>query len=480
MDDLFESPTVNELTDEYLTGIAAEDPSIRRGPGSLTFVEAGAVAVIVGGNHAHMDVLERSVTPLDADESGLIRWGAALELPRKGGIQAGALQALQFTSSTPATAIPLGTALVSDQGLLYEMTAAAIVGGDGVALVDVVATDPGQASNLGAGERLSLDVPIVGLAATGTLIRDLVGGADEESLGAWQARQVEVWRNKQQGGNRTDYEQLVLTRDWAERAFVYPMKPTISSVGIVALRGGGNPIPTVAQIAELQGVLDAFAPVPDEPFVLTVSARRVDVDDVVALKPGSVADWTEPVGGLSVSAYDPVTQTVTTVEDLPSNFESGDLSTIVEAFPSTAGTGIPVRTSAVTGVKTFVIAPITDDVGVPIPWTIVGGERIYPSSIELSATRTTIIEGASICDSSGNESSRIDGVESYGPANPGRIHGDWESDYIEANLVTLSNLSSAVNSSTVTIQSDGTAAEFPWPNDTAVELLTVGQLVVRV
>ena len=478
MADLYESPTIDELTDDYLTSIAAEDPTIRRGPGSLPFVEAGAVAVIAGGQHAHMDVLERSVTPLDADEPGLIRWSAALTLPRKGGTQAGALQALQFTSSNPGTPLPLSTALVSDQGLAYETTAAALVAGDGTMLVDVVATDAGQSGNLGTGERLSLTVPIIGIANAGTLIRDLVGGADEETLGAWQARLVAVWDNKRQGGNRTDYEQLALTLDWVQRAFVYPMKPTISSVGIVVLRGGGNPIPTVAQIAEMQALLNDFAPVPDQPVVLTVQARRVDVDIVAGLKPGSVPDWTEPVGGLSVASYDPTTQTVTTVEDLPVNLEAGDLATIVEAFQSVSGSGVPIRVSAVTGLKTFTIAPVSDDVGLPIPWTVVGGERIYPSSVEMLNARTTILEGATVCDANGDET-RIDGVESYGPANPGRVYGDWQADYVEANLMTLANLSSAVNSSAVSILSDGVSAEFPFPNDDTVELLVPGQIVVR-
>lgn len=474
MGDLFDTPSVDEIRDDMLRGVQAERPDWPVGPGSLTRAEYGSFAEGVGGLHAHMDVLECSVTPLDADEAGLVVWGEALDVPRKAGAQSSAAQCLLVTSSTPAAAIPAGTLYESAEGLEYEVANPAVVAGDGTVTMDLFAVLPGAGGDLVAGEQLTIKVGIPGLASAGTLIRDLVDGTNEETLGAWRARQLAVWRDKRGGGTSSDYQQWALELEFVDRAYVYARKPTISSVGVAALRAGELPVLSASQEAELLVLLNERRPVTDDVYVVQIITRRVDVDILVSLLPSEVLDWTEPGGGLTAASFDPVTGTLTTNEPLPSNLGPGDLLTLVEGAPSTTATGEPVRVSAVTGGTTLVVAPLTDGSPAPFPFTVAPGAVVRPSSALLAEVRQQVLDGAQLC-----EDFTLAGLRSVGPANPARKYGAWQSDYVESEIAAVATVQPGIVSATVTLGSSGEAVEFAFPNDDTVELLLPGEVVVR-
>jgi len=472
---LYDTPTPEEIIDDQLLSLAAGLPTVRRAPGSTADLESRGIALLASDLHQHVTVLERTVTPRDADEPGLVEWGETLVVPRKGPTGSSAQQGLRC-EGVALTALPAGTLLTSASGVPYQIATATSIGAGGTVDADVESVGVGLDTQLGEGERLTFDVAIPSINPTATVVRAITGGADEESIGAWRDRQEAVWRSKRQGGSATDYAIWALELDWVDRAYVYPGKPTIDAVGVVALRAGDIVIPTPAQEAELLAYLNERRPVTDMVYVLTVSERRPNVEIVVTLLPGTVPDWTRPVGGLTLNSYDPATRVLTTNETIPSDLVAGALLTVVEATVTT-DRGEPARVAAVTGGTTMVLAPLVD--GAPLKYTPAGGEEIYASSASMAAARQAVLDGATTC-----ENFQVTGLDAMGPANPAKKYGPWESDFRADLIQTMATIQAGIESAIVTFPpGSGTiveSIEFPFPNDLTVELLRPGQVVLRV
>lgn len=130
-----------------------------------------------------------------------------------------------------AGAIPNGTLLVSEAGVRYQTTVESIAPGE----VSVEALQVGAGGNVLQGE-LTLLSPLAGVASKALIGADgVVGGAEQESLSAWQSRLLQRLQNPPRGGSASDYER------WAREAHPAVTHAWVSSheegiIGLVRVR----------------------------------------------------------------------------------------------------------------------------------------------------------------------------------------------------------------------------------------------------
>lgn len=480
MSDLYTPLSVDEIRDIMLRAINAELPDQRTGIGSQTRTEIDGIARAIADNHLYLDAISRNVTPVDADEFGLELWAVALDVPRKAGEPSRRAQALRVRGDVGAT-VPLAATLQHFNNVQYEITLAAVVPPIGYVDVDIQALSPGAITRLSTGEQLKFDVTPLNVEPVATLVRDVnEGGTDQETLGAWRNRILGVWRDKRAGGSRNDYRAWSLELSWVSRVYVYPRKPTIESVGIVALKSGSGSaiLPTGSEIAELSERLELDRPVTDNVIILAVDLTLADIEITLVLTPGNAADWTRPLGGLTLASYDADNALVTTNEPLPADLVAGDLLTVRSASPATTGAnGRPARVSAIVGPNSFIIVP-TDDSFAALNFTPDITDELWPSSEVMLSVRDSVLAGITSCDDF-----RVEGLLSVGPANPMRRHGSWDADFRADTVTAIANANSSVGSSTALIvpSTNGVleSVEYPFPNDTTVQLLQPRQVWVH-
>lgn len=481
MADLFTPLTESQIRDLMLGSVKNTRPVVRTQPGSARYDDYAAIAAAQVESQDQIQAVARNVTPATADETGLAQWAVVTTTPRKAGTAARKAQCLRVTG-TPAVLIPEGTAWNHSTGEQYQSTADATIAAGGSVLLDLEALVPGSNSRLAIGETLSLDIGIGGVDSDAVLVLALdEGGTDEESIGQWRARVVRVWRDKRQGGARSDYEIWSSEVSWVDRVFVYPRKPAINSVGIVALKAGTGSaqIPTTLQRDELLAYLAVRKPETDDITWLTVVLTALHCEVTVVLAPGTSADFSQSGSpGLTLASYDSGTQTVTTNESLPSDFQAGDLFTLVSPGLATGADGRSTRVTAVTGATTFVVTAAPGE-SAPFGYTPSASDQIWASSSLLQTIRREILTGQLLC-----ADGRLPGLLDLGPANPDRFYGPWNADAYEGAVSALvanrSTVASAVTAIEGSVSGVLEAVEYAFPSETSVQLLDPRQVWVHV
>ena len=464
----FDKPTYDELLELYLLGLKANLPGVRSGVGSLARLEGVVFSESLRWLFDYFSVIEQNVTPLNANDDGVTFWGGATQLDRKGATGARKANALQVRG-TVAASLPIGQALLSRGGLQYQNTSSTVIPASGVSNVDVEAISTGASTRLDAGEPLTFTSPPVGIDQSATLILSLdEGGTDQETIGAWRERILVIWAEKRQGGNLADYEQWALALSFVDNAYVYANKPSPGFVSIGALKDGTGSARelTPAQKTDLEIALQALRPVSDTVVVLDTPATPVHGTVLIVPLPGSTFDFVDPIGGLTVASYDSATRIVTTNETLPSDMSPGHTLTIESQDPDVSGAnGQPVQVAAITGGTTFVINPI--GIGEPLNFTPVASDPIW------AGNKATIESWDAVSEY----------VNGFGPANPGSIYGDWDSDIRESAISAIvdqvDGVASAVATAVGAVSNRVDAIEFPFPDDDTVELLVAGQWIFK-
>lgn len=139
----------------------------------------------------------------DSDDPEVVAgWGSAFEIPRLDPVAAAGGVSFTGTNGSIAAA---GSILVAESGQQYTLDADVEIAA-GVGSGNVTAIDAGAAGNVAAGQQLTLLVPIAGIGASVTVgVDGIAGGADQESIAAWDARILERLRAPPQGGSEADY-----------------------------------------------------------------------------------------------------------------------------------------------------------------------------------------------------------------------------------------------------------------------------------
>lgn len=474
----FTIPPQEELRDRYLRALAAELPDLRASEGTLPYVEAGVISGLVRDGHAHQASVGNNVTPVNADDDGVLLWGTAKGITRKTASVSRKASALEVRG-TVGTVVAAGDLLTHRSQLTYQLTEGATVGADGTVKVSIESVSTGASTRLSKGETLRFTSAPAGIDQAARLVLDIdEGGDDLEPIGQWRDRILLRMRESAQGGNRGDYEEWAREIVSVAAAYIYKAKPGLGWVSVAVLGDGSGASRIVSSGIrdEVYASLTTDRPITDRVRVMETIERKVAIDVQMTAFPGYDFDW-DSSSGFEVSAWNASTRTLTFASDLPNTLSVGDLLTIVPVLAATVTDGRPCRVSAISSATAVIVAPV-GDFAEPVDFTPIAGDPIYASSETARAARTAILDGYTVCSTDAEV--YVAGVNQLGPANPNGAYGDWASDITRGGIEAAAR--SGGRAATVIVVSPATdeaAEEFAFPDDDTVELLTPGRVIVR-
>lgn len=267
-------PTFSQLKTRIEADLAALTAPLR---------EAFAVAwsQAVHSLHGHLEWIDQQCSPLTCTLERLYDWAALYAVTR--------LDAVAAAGNVIATgnlgAIVLADSLLrADNGLDYKVTNAVTLGA-GNTLINVRCTTAGVASNLIAGQVLTLVDPLAGVTNTMTVdAAGITGGAAQEDVDAWRLRVVDEWRVVVSQGARSgrvdDY------KAWAKAAHPDVTTALVQlntlGIGTVLVRpicnGLANRLPSATIMSAIQTKLAQVAPATADWRVAAPLVRNVNVN----------------------------------------------------------------------------------------------------------------------------------------------------------------------------------------------------------
>lgn len=308
----FNRPTLTDLIDrarDDLDGrLEGADSRLRRSAlGVLARTHAGAMH----GAYGHLDYAARQLMPDTADGEHLARWASVWGVERKAAAAAAGGVAL---TGINGTLVDEGAVLQRGDGVEYVTTAdATIVGGVATAPIEAVAA--GVAGRALAGVDLVFVSPVAGVSAQAVVaVGGVTGGLDQESDDALRVRLLDRIRSQPKGGAANDYKRWALEVPEVTRAWVYPAKNGLGTVGVAFVMDGrpdiipeaGDVAAVEAHIGERRPVtadVEVFAPDPDA-LALTI-ALTPDTAEIRAAIAAALQDLlareAEPGGTILIS-----------------------------------------------------------------------------------------------------------------------------------------------------------------------------------
>jgi uncharacterized phage protein gp47/JayE len=278
----FETPSLPVLIKRTQSDLASD--SLRQSDAQVLARTLGGAAY---GLYGYLDWIAEQILPDKADESTLERIAALrLNQPRKSAQAASG--SVSFTASAGAV-LDVDTLLQSSDGRTYKVTAARTTS-NGLNSTTIAALEAGSLGNAEAGMTLIPVQPILGIAGNSfnVLAPGLIGGIARESLESLRSRVISSYRIIPHGGSAQDYETWALecpgvTRAWCLGSYLGP-----GTVGLFIMRDNDpEPVPTAAQLAEVQAYIEPLRPVTAELHVL--APVQVPVTYRLSLTPDTTA-----------------------------------------------------------------------------------------------------------------------------------------------------------------------------------------------
>lgn len=278
----FETPSLPVLIKRTQSDLASD--SLRQSDAQVLARTLGGAAY---GLYGYLDWIAEQILPDKADESTLERIAALrLNQPRKSAQAASG--SVSFTASAGAV-LDVDTLLQSSDGRTYKVTAARTTS-NGLNSTTIAALEAGSLGNAEAGMTLIPVQPILGIAGNSftVLAPGLTGGIARESLESLRSRVISSYRIIPHGGSAQDYETWALecpgvTRAWCLGSYLGP-----GTVGLFIMRDNDpEPVPTAAQLAEVQAYIEPLRPVTAELHVL--APVQVPVTYRLSLTPDTTA-----------------------------------------------------------------------------------------------------------------------------------------------------------------------------------------------
>ncbi|AWM90594.1 baseplate J protein [Pseudomonas sp. 31-12] len=259
----FETPSLPVLIKRAQSDLASD--SLRQSDAQVLARTLGGAAY---GLYGYLDWIAEQILPDKADESTLERIAALrLNQPRKAA-QA-ATGSVSFSAGAGAV-LDVDTLLQSSDGRTYKVTASRTTS-NGLNSTTIAALDAGSLGNADAGLTLIPVQPILGIVGSSFTVQapGLIGGVARESLESLRSRVISSYRIIPHGGSAQDYETWALefpgvTRAWCRGSYLGP-----GTVGLFIMRDDDpQPLPTPAQLAEVQAYIEPLRPVTAELHVL--------------------------------------------------------------------------------------------------------------------------------------------------------------------------------------------------------------------
>lgn len=201
-----------------------------------------------------------------------------------------------------------GAKLVREDGVEYETTVLATVGGGGTGTVAIECTTEGADGNCDSGTVLTWQSPSAGIDPTGAVTADIVNGRDEELDEDYAERILDERSRPPQGGSTHDYAvwakactTVAVSQAWA---FDYPDLP-VGDVEVYFMIDNGDGTEDVPDAGEISA-LDAYLqPLKCGGTKLTTKApATLDLDPAIALhvRTGYVEADVKAAQGASLAA----------------------------------------------------------------------------------------------------------------------------------------------------------------------------------
>ena len=209
--------TLSQAQDDLLSDL---DASFTAAQGRLRFDVPGFLAVGLAGGatgmYGYLDWIARQSNPFTATDEFLEAWAALKNVFRKAATAAAGTVRLVATA-----AVPSGTMFTRGDGVGFVSSADAAAGGGHVD-VPVRSVLPGAAGNTDIGATFNLNSAIAGVAASGSNLAAIAGGADVEKDDPLRVRMLQAYAAPSRGGNLTDFAVWTLavpgvTRAWPVR-----------------------------------------------------------------------------------------------------------------------------------------------------------------------------------------------------------------------------------------------------------------------
>ena len=275
----FERPSLSELHQRIKADIQAHlpgaDVELRRGNlGVLAKVHAGAQHTIYG----YLVRQALQLMPDTAEAEYLERHAGIWGVERKPAAKAQGQ--VRFTGSEGAL-IPAGTELRRSDDRRFATQAEASISG-GEALVQVSAAEVGAEGDTSAGASLRLVGYLAGVDQAATVeSAGLAGGADPEDDDSLRRRVLARIQEPPAGGAQHDYVAWALQVPGIARAYCYPQRMGLGTVGLAVLAEdgqGGWTIPDQAAVDAVADHIEPLRPVTAEVHVFAPQAAPLDFD----------------------------------------------------------------------------------------------------------------------------------------------------------------------------------------------------------
>lgn len=282
----FSRPTLSELIARDESDLEGRLPGgnaqLRR---SIEKVLARVHAGGLHGLYGALDYQARQLMPDTADAEHLERWAGVWGVARKPAEKAAGEAAL---TGVNGSVVPAGTRLQREDGAEYLTTAEATIA-LGVATAAIEAAAAGAAGDAEAGTALTFVSPVAGVSSAAVVTGgDLVGGVDAESDDSLRARLLARIREQPRGGAANDYVRWALEVAGVTRAWVFPERDGLGTVGVTFVMDGREDI--IPEAGDLTAVADHIAPLRPVTAEVTVFAPTpVALDPEITLTPDTPA-----------------------------------------------------------------------------------------------------------------------------------------------------------------------------------------------
>jgi uncharacterized phage protein gp47/JayE len=209
--------------------------------------------------HGFLDWVFRQALPDTAEPAYLERWASIWGIFRK---PAAPAAGEAIFAGTDGAIIPAQTLVQNQTTEVRYVVQADCTIADGEAALRVIAVTPGKATNMAAGDELSLLAPIAGVRSAGVVgAGGLSGGSDEEGDESLRARLLNRLRLPPRGGSKNDWETWAKEVPGVTRAWCYPLGDGIGTVSLTFVCDDlADPIPSAEMVARVREHIEPLRP----------------------------------------------------------------------------------------------------------------------------------------------------------------------------------------------------------------------------
>lgn len=275
---MFITPTLDEIRQAILRDVVSLNPYADVSVDSDNYARASSLAATAEGLYAHQKWIIKQFFPDTADTEFLEKHAALRGIYRRQATYASGFGAEVFGNA--GAVIEVGKQIMASDGRFYEVIEPAQITQSSV-MVKVKALSTGAGQNIIQPVTANFMAAPVGVQ-TACILREIVGGTDEESDSSLLERLLNRIRLPPAGGNKYDYKEWALNVDGVEAAFVYPLRRGLGTVDIAIT--SNNDLPSDETVARTQAYIDEVRPVTArESKVIKPTARRTDFNIKVKL-----------------------------------------------------------------------------------------------------------------------------------------------------------------------------------------------------